>query len=143
MVSRILFRFPVGNRSCLAGDVDTDLMQRPGIIQIGESVLLPFDLRKGFLCGAVQLEFKDVNVIVALYDDVRPALAVLLLNQDRVAGEQPVDDVKRILEMGLEIHCPNVFVCFIGDGSEKGGVGILHAVQIAPAQHAVQLKSVC
>ena len=86
-------------------------MDRAPICRIGQGILLLLYLLQRFICRFVYLEFKNIDIVVTLYYDVRAAFAVLLLDEDRIAGKQAVYDTHVLVchepsgEVRDVVHC--------------------------------------
>ena len=85
---RVLVLEPL-NGPCLGREVDANLIQLPGIGQVGLGITLLLDLLERLFGRTVQLELEDIDIVGGFHNAIDPALALLLLDKNRVNADHP------------------------------------------------------
>ena len=97
---RVLVLEPL-NRSRLGREVHANLIELPGIGQIGLRITLVLNLLQSLFSRTIQLEFEDIDVIGRLHNAIDSALALLHFVIDRIDTQEAQQQVEGVMEVAF------------------------------------------
>ena len=120
--------------SFIRREIDAEGNHFAAVGGVGFCIALVLDLLEGSFGRAVELELDDIYVARTLHHTVNAPLACLLLGYGAIETEHLDDEIERVLEITLALHCILLALEAIGDGGEQGDHELLKLCGVALAK---------
>ena len=124
----------------MGGEDCADTVNSASIRLVRAGITFVVDLLERLIGCSVEFEFKDKHIRRRFDDAIYSTLALLFLNEDKVATYHPQYEIESVLEIPFTISFVTLAAHGIRDIRKKGGKKFAYLLQISIVESLYELK---